>query len=134
MPLPEMAKPISFGALLGVALFLGMPILFSLAFPGTGIGHHGEDEAARMLRVYVVMGGAASAALGAWVGGVAATNPRRALGMLAAIGVVSIAFGIVPIQLPMKPENAMAVGIGAWAVVSAGLAALVARKKSETTA
>lgn len=122
------------GALLGVALFLGLPILFSLAFPGTGNGHHGEDEAARMLRVYVLMGGAASAALGAWVGGVAATSPRRALGMLAAIAAASVAFGIVPIQLPMKPESAMAVGIGAWTIVSAGLAALVARKKSETTA
>ena len=122
------------GALLGVVLFLGMPILFSLAFPGTGIGRHGEDEAARMLRVYVVMGGAASAALGAWVGGAAAASPRRALGMLAAIAAVSIAFGIVPIQLPMKPENAMAVGIGAWAIVSAGFAAWVARKKSETSA
>lgn len=122
------------GALLGVVLFLGMPILFSLAFPGTGIGHHGEDEATRMLRVYVVMGGAASAALGAWVGAVAATSPRRALGMLAAIAAASIAFGIVPIQLPMRPEDAMAVGIGAWAIVSAGLAALVVRKKSETSA
>jgi hypothetical protein len=122
------------GALVGVALFLGLPILFSLAFPGTGIGHHGEDEAARMLRVYVLMGGVASAALGAWVGCVAATSPRRALGMLAAIAAASIAFSIVPIQLPMKPENAMAVGIGAWAIVSAGLAALVARKKSESSA
>ncbi|AGU51219.1 hypothetical protein VAPA_1c41420 [Variovorax paradoxus B4] len=122
------------GAFLGVALFLGMPILFSLAFPGTGIGHHGEDEAARILRVYFVMGGLASAVLDGWVGGVAATSPRRALGMLGAIAAVSIAFGIIPMQLPMKPENAMAVGIGAWAIVSAGLAALVARKKSEITA
>jgi uncharacterized membrane protein len=114
------------GALLGVAFVFVMPFLSAWLSPPTADGApFSYDEANRQLKVFVLVGGGLFAALGAWIGHTAATRPRAAWAMAAAVLLATAALKLASTWWPVPAHTAQALAavLSGWALCCALLCA-----------
>ena len=115
--------------LLGVIYAAVVPFVGEMVWPGSGMAHHGEDEANRQVKVHLLLGGGLFGLIWAWIGYVLAHDVSRGLRM--ALGVLvgtALTWVVGRMAVPLVDDFSfvhLAVAVLVWAVVCVAIARLM---------